>query len=155
MLDAKENEVIRLRGEAHNLATKLNGGTSMGICASDGYGKRLEAETATTDGFPKWGQAGSFIAEYDGIAVRIEMDGMFGIGSTYNLWPGFSAHAVDRRKPFLSDTGYRSFTGCGFSRLVAGQTPDQFVALILTDYVNNQLGGKLRKIKPLKPQAAA
>ncbi|GAB4363606.1 MAG: hypothetical protein Kow0060_20440 [Methylohalobius crimeensis] len=36
---------------------------------------------------------------------------MFGIGSTAFYWLGFSAHAVEFDKPFLSSTGYRSFLG--------------------------------------------
>lgn len=156
MLDANELEVIRLRGDAHWLAEKLNGGTGMGICAPEGPGKRLESEAAAAPGdIPKWGQAGSFVIDHDGIAIRIEVDGLFGIGSRHGFWPGFSAHVVNRKRPFISETGYRSFLGCGFSRLVPHQTPEEFVRLILTDHVNNYLGGKLLKIKSGKQQVTA
>ena len=147
MLEANEAEVIRLRDEAHDLAARLNGGTFMGICEAEGTGRRLEAGTACAGDSPlKWGQAGSFVLDHDGMAVRIEMDGLFGIGSTFHLWPGFKAHAVDRRKPFISDTGFRSFLGCGLPELVPGQTPEQFAALMLADYVE-ELEGRLFKVK--------
>ena len=44
--------------------------------------------------------------------VRIEMDGLFGIGSCFTPWLNFCACVVDRDKPFLSSTGFRSFLGC-------------------------------------------
>ena len=44
--------------------------------------------------------------------VRIEMDGLFGIGSCFTPRLNFYACVVDRDKPFLSSTGFRSFLGC-------------------------------------------
>jgi len=43
--------------------------------------------------------------------ARIELDGIFGITGSICFWPGFSARAVDYDRPFLSQTGYRSFLG--------------------------------------------
>lgn len=41
--------------------------------------------------------------------VRVRMDGFFGIGAEYLDYMNFSANAVEWNKPFLSETGYRSF----------------------------------------------
>ena len=81
--------------------------------------------------------------------VRIETDGLFGIGATHIAWMGFSAHAIEKAKPFLSDTGYRSFLGVG-GALVSGFTPDTFAAAIIAAYVDRELKGRLRKIVPLR-----
>ena len=149
MLEADEDEVLRLKEEATQLAAKLNGGTICGICAPGGSAKRLEAETASKAGEEiKWGQVGSFVMDHEGMAVRIEINGIFGIGGRHSLWSGFSAHVVDRSKPFLSETGYRSFLGHGLSRLIPGQTPEQFVAAIVGSYVTKELRGKLVKVQP-------
>ena len=152
MLIADEAEVMRLKDEAHDLAAKLNGGTTFGICAPDGSGRRLEDATACTDGIPLWGQKGEFVTDIDGMTVRIEIEGLFGIGSSFNWWPSFQTHAVDRRKPFLSETGFRSFMGCGYSDLIPGLTPEQFVTHMLVDHIDTQLGGKLVKVKALTRQ---
>ena len=57
--------------------------------------------------------------------VRIELDGLFGVGARFITWPGFSAHAVEYEKPFLSETAYRSFLGI-HADLMPGMTPDAF-----------------------------
>jgi hypothetical protein len=62
-----------------------------------------------------------------------------------SVWPGFAAHAVDYDKPFLSETGYRSFLGC-HAEMVPGLTPDVFVREMLQQYVNSECKGKLRRI---------
>jgi hypothetical protein len=66
--------------------------------------------------------------------VRIELQGMFGIGSTFCLFPGFYAHAVDRDRPFLSETGFRSFLGVS-GQLVPGLTLDEFARADITTYM--------------------
>ena len=71
---------------------------------------------------PLWGQAGEFTVTVDAMRVRIEIKGMFGIGSTFCLFPGFYARAVDMDRPFLSETGFRSFLGVS-GDLVPGLTP--------------------------------
>ena len=45
------------------------------------------------------------------IPIRIEQDRMFGTGASSSAYPGFSSHAIDYAKSFISDTGYRSFLG--------------------------------------------
>jgi hypothetical protein len=77
--------------------------------------------------------------------VPVTMDGMFGIAASMSVWPGFEAYAVDYDKPFLSETGYRSFLGC-HAEMVPGLTPDVFVHEMLQQYVNSECKGKLRRI---------
>jgi hypothetical protein len=66
------------------------------------------------------------------------MDGVFGIGAI--PIPGFSAHIVDPDKPFLSDTGYRSFVGC-YADPALGLTPDAAVYHLLAVHVEKSLKG--------------
>jgi len=146
MLAADVEGTMRLREEAHNLALKLNGGDSGVLANDDSPGYVLARETAAVrDAVPLWGQSGAFVVEIGGMRVRIETDGMFGIGSTFCYWPGFSAHAVDFHRPFLSEAGYRSFLGIHASAQ-PGLTPDSFAREILAAYVARELKGKLRTI---------
>ena len=108
--------------------------------------------TQAEDGIiPLWGQAGSFEIRHGKMRVRIEMDGLYGlygIGASYMSWLGFSAHAVEMDKPFLSDTGYRSFLGVG-GALCPGYTVDMFASGIVGAFVDKELKGKLCKIVPI------
>jgi len=79
--------------------------------------------------------------------VRIEMEGLFGIGAGSMAWLGFSAHAVDQGRPFLSQTGYRSFLGVG-GALAPGHTPESFCGAIVDAYVAREVKGRLREIAP-------
>lgn len=72
----------------------------------------------------------------------IEMDGIFGIGGSHCFWPGFSATVVDATKPFLSETGYRSFLGI-YAEAVSGLSPDAFVREICVRHIEDNLNGKL------------
>jgi len=90
---------------------------------------------------PLWGQTGDFVIAVDGMRVRIEQDGIFGIGCGFSYWPGFSAHAVDLDRPFLSGTGYRSFLGI-HAELEPGLTPDAFARKIIATYIAHELKGK-------------
>lgn len=79
---------------------KLNGGTSHG-CAS--VQDALAAKFAAPAGqVPKWGQAGEFLLEVDGIRMVVKMD----VRNLANHC-GAELHAVDFDKPFISRTGYR------------------------------------------------
>jgi hypothetical protein len=98
-------------------------------------------------GFFLGGQCGAFVMELWGMRVRVEMDGLFGIGSSHSVWPGFSAHAVDWDKPFLSPTGYRSFLGVIATPQI-GYTPDIFARDAILAYVEHGLRGKLVMIEP-------
>lgn len=75
----------------------------------------------------------------------MELEGIFGLAA--NPIPGFAAHAVDYSRPFLSETGYRSFLGYHFAP-AAGTAPDAYAREIITDHISRALKGKLRTIEP-------
>ena len=83
----------------------------------------------------------------DAMRVRIEITGMFGIGSTSCLFPDFYARAVDKDRPFLSETGLRSFLGLS-GDLVPGLTPGEFVRAVIAAHVRRELKGRLRATRP-------
>lgn len=148
MLAADVEAVMRLRNEAHALALRLNGGEPGILAHDDAPGYVLARETAAPEGsVPLWGQDGVFIVDASGMRVRIEMDGMFGIGSTAMFWPGFAAQAVDLDAPFLSETGYRSFLGLAAAP-VSGMTPDSFAREAIAAHVRRALKGRLLTIAP-------
>lgn len=146
MLVGDVAETKRLRAEARLLAVKLNKG-QLGILADDDApGCVLARETGADDGtVPLWGQTGRFTIHAAGMAVRIDMEGLFGIGSGWGFWPGFAAHAVDFDKPFLSETGYRSFLGT-HAAPQAGLTPESFARMVIEIYVAQECGGQLYAI---------
>lgn len=146
MRDAKVDDVMRLREEAHLLAKKLNGGNP-GILAHDNApAYRLERAFAPEAGHePLWGQHGKFIVCIEGMQVEVDLHGIFGIGGCYHFWPGFAARAVDHAKPFLSQTGYRSFLGI-HAEPQAGLSPIRFVEIVIQGYIDNELKGHLLKI---------
>lgn len=148
MLAAETGEAMSIREEAHKLAAKLNGGMTGIIARDDSPGCILERESAAAPGLlPLWGQAGEFTVTVDAVRVRIEMQGMFGIGGTSCLFPGFYAHAVDRDRPFLSETGFRTFLGLS-GDLVPGLTPEEFARAAIAAYVDRELKGRLLMIEP-------
>lgn len=148
MLAGNGNIVQSLRDEAHALAFKLNNYEPGILATEDSPGRVLGRLTRAPDGvLPLWGQVGSFIIECRAMRARIEMEGLFGIGAGSMTWLGFSAHAVDRDRPFLSETGYRSFLGVG-GALAPGHTPESFCGAIVEAYVARQLKGHLREIEP-------
>lgn len=142
MLAADVDQTMRLRDEADLLAKKLDS-ENRGILAHENApGNVLERETAAPQGtVPLWGQSGLFTVAACGMTVRIEPNGVFGIASGFCYWPGFSAHAVDWDRPFLSKTGYRSFLGV-HADPAAGVAPDVFAVRFIEDYVRRELGGK-------------
>lgn len=149
MVEADFDAVMRLRAEAHLLAQKLNGYEPGILADDDAPGRRLDRATRAVAGLPPlWGQSGSFEITHGAMRVRIEMDGLFGIGACHMSWLGFAAHAVDPSKPFLSETGYRSFLGVG-GQLEPGYTPESFTAAIVETYVRHTLKGRLCPVRPL------
>lgn len=146
MREANVAQVMHLREEAHLLARKLNGGDP-GILANDGApAYRLERSFAPNEGCePLWGQAGKFNISVGDMEVEIDLHGVFGIGGCYSFWPGFAARAVHRSKPFLSQTGYRSFLGIQ-AVPQAGMTPSSFAQIVIQEYVTSELNGKLVEI---------
>jgi len=147
MLVSDESEAIAIRKEAHDLARKLNGGEPGILGGPDAPGYVLMNRTAAPTGtVPMWGQKGEFDIKVGDMPVCIEMDGMLGIGQSMSPWPGFSARAIDYRKPFLSETGYRSFIGV-HADTVTGTTPDEFARKVIEAYMATECKGKLRKIE--------
>lgn len=146
MLAGDVETVERLREEAHQLASKLNNYEPGILADDDAPGCVLDRLTRAPEGtVPLWGQSGSFTVECTGMRVQIDMDGLFGI-AWHSSWMGFAARAVDTDAPFLSETGYRSFLGCG-GALAPGYTPDNFAAAIVAAFVRTDLKGKLRRIR--------
>ena len=123
MLCANAPEAMRIRDEAHALALRLSGADPAILEGAGAPGRALERLSAAAEGsVPLWGQTGVFCVTACDMRVRVAMEGMFGIGMSAMHWPGFSAHAVDRSRPFLSETGYRSFLGI-HAEIVPGLTP--------------------------------
>jgi hypothetical protein len=147
MLADDESEAMRLKKEARRLAVRLNGDNVLGIfAADDAPGCVLERETAAPIGTPPlWGQKGDFVLTVEGMRVRIEMDGLFGICS-HTVWPGIKAHAVDHERPFLSETGFRSFLGIQ-AELIPNLTPEAFAREVISSYVGRHLGNRLVAIR--------
>ncbi len=150
MCEGNSARVTECRRRAHDLAVRLNG-YEPGILADDtAPGSVLARLTRAPDGtVPLWGQTGSFEIQYKSMRERIELDGVFGICATSMAWVGFSAHAIEQDKPFLSDTGYRRFLGGG-GPLLAGYTPDRFAAEMIAAHVERNLCGRLEAIRPLR-----
>jgi hypothetical protein len=142
MLAADASETLRLREGAYMLANWLGQGDPGILADDDSPGCRLDRETRAEPGStPMWGQRGDFCIAVGDMRVRVEMDGIFGIGMLSGFWPGFSAHAVEPDLPFLSETGYRSFLGV-HADPVPGLAPQVFVREILAAYVARELKGR-------------
>lgn len=108
VLASDQLAILKIDEEARTFAAVLNGGTHFGMMADqDSPCCVLERETAARPGkVPIWGQIGNFEVEVEGVPVRIEKDGIYGIGGIGS----FAAHRVDMEQPFpISETGYRSF----------------------------------------------
>ncbi len=155
MLAGQADEAMWCRKEAGRLALKLNGGERGYLADENSPGCVLACETAAApDTVPLWGQRGSFIVTVSGTRVRIGMDGVFGIGASTGFWPGFSAHALDFDRPFISETGYRSFLGM-HGDPVPGLTPDSFAAKVLAAHIAREMRGRLVAVEPRYRRQAA
>jgi len=138
---------IRDRMIGRKLLIPLNDGEPGILAGPDAPGCQLASLTSAPMGaVPLWGQEGSFILQLPKVRVRIEMDGIFGIGGRFCPWMNFSAHAVDWDRPFISETGYRSFMRL-HAAVVPGVTPDGFARLVLEAHIKGELKGKLVQIE--------
>lgn len=143
MLAADVGEVRRLREEAAQLALKLNGRRPGYLADETSPGCVLRRETESPPGdVPLWGQKGSFILKFEAFRARIETPGIFGGLHFDRFWLGFDAHAIDRERPFLSETGYRSFLSVG-AEVWPNITVDLFCRGIIDAHVRDVLKGKL------------
>ena len=132
-----------IREDAHLLAQKLNGGKPGILAGKDAPGCVLARKCAADDGtVPYWGQYGAFLTNVAGMGMLVEMDGMFGVGASSMPFLGFSVRCVDPAKPFLSETGFRSFLGCTVEPQL-GMTTENFVRRIVEFHVSKELKGKL------------
>lgn len=149
MMAGDVQAAMAVREEAIDLAVKLNGGKLLGINGGEGSPvDLLERATAAPPGtVPLWGQTGEYTVTVGNMPVRIEQDGIFGIGASVGYWPNFYAHAVEPDKPFLSETGYRSFMGA-HAEPVPGITPDRFASEVISSYIAKDCKGKPRKLEP-------
>ena len=146
MLAADGAEAMRLKEEAYRLAKRLNGGERGVLADENSPGCVLEREAAAPAGaVPLWGQRGDFPITLGSMRVRIGMDGLFSI-CRFSIWPGLCAHAIDYDRPFLSETGFRSFLGI-HADLVPGMTPETFAQAILTSFIERNLHGRLVRIR--------
>lgn len=147
MLAADVERVMRLRDEADKLALRLNNGDPGIKAGENSPACVLERETAAPSStVPIWGQTGEFIVSVGLMKVRVEIEGVFGIASGFGFWPGFSARAVEPDKPFLSETGFRSFLG-SYADPAPGMSPETFAREAIASYVRKELKGKLLRIE--------
>lgn len=148
MMNGDEVATMDLRAEARLLARKFDPGRRGILAHDDAPGHVLGRSFVPQRGkVPLWGQTGRFCVEVSGVSVEIEQEGMFGIGSGTHFWPGFAARAVDFSKPFISETGYRSFLGI-YARPEAGIAPDAHVCRVIEAYIAQELRGRLRDASP-------
>jgi hypothetical protein len=148
MLAGDAATAMPLRAEADSLALKLNNFEPGIIADEHSPGRVLERRTAAPDGtVPLWGQSGSFETAHKGMRIRIVMESLFGIAADAYPWLGFEAHALEWDKPFLSETGFRSFIAIG-GDLVPGFTPECFALEAIAAHIRQANKGKLFTIKP-------
>lgn len=146
MTAADLDNAMACRQEAHALALHLNGGDPGILAGPEAAGCVLDAATAAPEGsIPLWGQAGDFVLTISGMQVRIDLDGVFGIGATALPFPGFAAHVVDRAAPFLSDTGFRSFLGFHMP-LTPGLSVESYIRTAIAHQIKTDLKGRLVRI---------
>lgn len=75
------------------------------LADDDAPGCVLARETAVqAEDVPRWGQTGIFVIEIGGMAVQIEMNGLFGIGSWWGFWAGHRRPGGGLRQAFSERT---------------------------------------------------
>lgn len=148
MLANAFEEAMAIRKDAHLLAKKLNCGAAGILAGPDAPGRQLDTTCAAEPGaVPLWGQSGAFEIEAADMRLAVDMEGMFGIGASAMSFLGFSVRCVDPAKPFLSETGYRSFLGCTVEPR-EGMTTADFVRRVIETFVERDLNGRLVRIAP-------
>jgi hypothetical protein len=121
-----------------------------GICKNDVSRQLSETFKAADGEVPLWGQQGVFTITVASVLIQIEVDHFCGLGSYgENLLPHFAIHIVEKNRPFLSHTGYRSF----FAQLFdtePGITVSDAISRVLRAYVQQEMKGKLVAYDPYK-----
>lgn len=139
---------LRISREAHQMAVRVNKGEPGILASRDAPGCAMATRCAAKAGSPPlWGQKGRFTIDVDGMRVRIETDGIFGLFTREEIARDFAAHAVDFDRPFISKTGYRSFLGFPGVQPEPGQTPEEWYRQAIRTFVSRDLKGKLVTIK--------
>ena len=135
---------------------KLNGGTRFG-CGD--IQRALEVKFAAFAGHvPRWGQAGEFLLEVDGMRLVVVMK-----PDTLSNHCGAELNAVDFDKPFVSKTGYRHHYMRPVHHL--GLTVDQAVRAEVVELLTSEgkavritdegESGKSRTVRPWLADALA
>lgn len=97
----EQAELAKLRYDA--VVYRLHGDSFFGCKADDGAGTRLAHKLTAAPGLvPAWGQGGEWLAEVNGMRIRVKVD--HDPRGTIPL----ELRAVDLDLPFLSSTGFRS-----------------------------------------------
>ena len=105
MLDADGDLATDIQKRIEAVGEKMNGGTRFGIVTDEGaYGRLIPLLSAPDGQEPMYGQPGRFVVTALGCRCAISTKGLFGFG-------GFEVRAIDFGRPFISQTGFRSFTG--------------------------------------------
>lgn len=103
----------------------------------------LAAATAAPDGeIPMYGQQGRFLLLIAGCRVDFEYDGVFGIC-------GGDAHVIDLDKPFISETGYRSFQVTPYDKVIwtGGLPVDEYLRRVCENQLLHSGDKKLKEPK--------
>lgn len=140
MLRQDQSAMDLICREAYALAEKLTGHSA--IFGSDNSPvftliRRCAAPNGTV---LLWGQEGEFTLPVAGTLVRFEWGGMLCLCGSHS---GFNAHVVDYDRPFISDTGFRSFVSGGGVGHVAGMTVAQYATAAIEHHVQTEMKGKL------------
>lgn len=114
---------------------KLNGGTMFAsLDGPEAPGNVVAAHCAAAPGIaPGWAQDGEFLVTAAGVRARVVVSHGF-----KSFGRHFAFHAVDRDRPFISQTGFRSH----FQSPVVGRTVEQMAAAVLESLVAEQ-GGRV------------
>ena len=82
MIAGEFEAAMTMREEAVRVAEKQIDGRRGILAGPDAPGCVMERKTAAPKGeVPLWGQLGDFVIDVNGMQVRIEFDGIFGVGA--------------------------------------------------------------------------
>ncbi|CAH2946138.1 MAG: FIG00466505: hypothetical protein [uncultured Paraburkholderia sp.] len=126
--DVEAAEAAELRYEA--AVWKLNGNTFFGSMAGPESGGVIaqQACSAAPGTVPKWGQSGGFVATVDGIRALVSVGDGFGVRRAH-----FEFRAVDLDRPFISETGYRSYFAAPFGGVTVRDAVEATLAALIAE----------------------
>lgn len=95
--------------------------------------RQLFVKFAAKPGYvPAWGQSGDFLITVNGVRARVEFDCQL-IGM---MNPHFQFHIIDFDRPFISETGYKSFFYNLELKIIAKKTVAQVAETIFFDLLS-------------------